>query len=79
MGLGSTTAIGLIGIVAVAFAVAPSLAAFGLFASPPGWVVAGLGCLGAAVAGVKLIAMAWAFGARLSVPQSTAAGAPNLD
>jgi hypothetical protein len=32
---------------------------------PVGWVGAGLGSLGAAVGGVKLIAMAWAVGGRL--------------
>jgi hypothetical protein len=35
------------------------------FLTFPGWVGAALGCVCAAVGGVKLIAMAWAMGARL--------------
>jgi hypothetical protein len=48
-------------------AVSPAVMAMRFVALPSGWVGAGLGCLGAAVAGVKLIAMAWAVGGRLSV------------
>lgn len=66
-GFGSTFAVGLIALVAVALAVLPTLAAVGLLAFPTGWLLVVLGCLGAAVTGVKLIAMAWALGARLSV------------
>jgi hypothetical protein len=48
-------------------AVLPALVAMRLFAFPAGSVGVFLGCLGAAVGGVKLIAMAWGFGAHLLV------------
>jgi hypothetical protein len=63
---GSSLAVGMVGIVAASFAVLPALVAFRLITFPAGWVGAALGCLGAAVSGVKLTAMAWALGARLS-------------
>jgi hypothetical protein len=62
-------ATGIVGIVAVALAVVPALVALRLFAFPAGGLGVALGCLGAAVTGVKLIAMAWAFWARLSAPR----------
>jgi hypothetical protein len=48
-------------------AVLPAVIALRFLQLPVGWVGAGLGCLGAAVGAVKLIAMAWAVGGRLSV------------
>lgn len=51
---------------ALLLAVLPAVIALRLLALPVGWVGAGLGCLGAAVGGVKLIAMAWAVGGRLA-------------
>jgi hypothetical protein len=65
-GYGSTFAVGLLALVALSLPALPTLAAVGLLAFPTGWLAAVLGCLGAAVTGVKLIAMAWALGARLS-------------
>jgi hypothetical protein len=50
---------------AVVLAVSPAVIAMRFVALPVGWVGTGLGCLGAAVGGVKLIAMAWAVGGRL--------------
>jgi hypothetical protein len=47
-------------------AVLPVVIALRLLELPSGWVGAGIGALGAALGGVKLIAMAWAVGARLS-------------
>jgi hypothetical protein len=49
----------------VSLAVLPAAIALQLLTPPVGLVGAALGCLGAAVGGVKLIAMAWAMGARL--------------
>jgi hypothetical protein len=53
-------------IAAAAFtlAVLPAVIALRILELPVGWVGAGLGCLGAAMGGVKLIAMAWAVGGR---------------
>jgi hypothetical protein len=50
---------------ALVLAVSPAVIAMRLVDLPVGWVGTGLGCLGAAVGGVKLIAMAWAVGGRL--------------
>jgi len=47
-------------------AVLPAVIALRFLQLQVGWVGAGPGCLGAAVGGVKLIAMAWAVGGRLS-------------
>ena len=44
----------------------PAIVALRLLELPVAWVGAGLGCVGAAVGGVKLIAMAWAVGGRLA-------------
>lgn len=60
---------GVVGIVAVFLAVVPALVALRLFAFPAGWVGVALGCLGAAMTGMKLIALARAFGARLWGPR----------
>jgi hypothetical protein len=72
-GWGSSLAVGLVGIVAASLAVLPALVAFRLITFPAGWVGAALGCLGAAVSGVKLVAMAWALGARLFRPHRVGA------
>ncbi len=60
-------ALAVIGIAALAVLLAVLPAAIALRRLTPtfGWVGAALGCLGAAMVGVKLIAMAWAMGARL--------------
>jgi hypothetical protein len=50
--------------VALVLAALPAIAALRLLNLPFGWVAAGAGCVGAAVGGVKLIAMAWAVGGR---------------
>ena len=55
----------LVGLVAVALAVMPALVALQVLAFPAGGIGTFLACAGAAVTGVKLIAMAWAVGARL--------------
>ena len=68
MGLESMLAMGLAGIVAVALAVAPALVALRVLAFPAGGIGAALTCVGAAVTGVKLIAMARAVGARIVAP-----------
>ncbi len=47
---------------ALGLAVSPAVIAMRLVALPAEWVGTGLGCLGAAAGGVKLIAMAWAVG-----------------
>jgi hypothetical protein len=54
-----------IAIIALSLAVLPAALAMRLLTFPIGWVGAALWCLSAAVGGVKLIAMAWAMGARL--------------
>jgi hypothetical protein len=50
---------------ALVLVVSPAVIAMRFVALPVGWVGTGLGCLGAAMGGVKLIAMAWAVGGRL--------------
>jgi hypothetical protein len=72
-------AIGLVGLVAVALAVAPALVAWRLFAFPAAWVGVVLGGLGATLTGVKLIAMACAFGARLAAPRWAGPAASHLE
>ena len=47
---------------ALLLALLPAVIALRFLQWPVGWVGAGLGCLGAAMGGVKLIAMAWAVG-----------------
>jgi len=64
--LGSALAVILVAAAALLLAVLPTAIALWVLALPGGWVGAGLGSLGTAVFGVKLIAMAWAMGARLS-------------
>ncbi len=60
----------LVASVAVFLALLPAAVALRVLELPPGWVgAAALGILGAAVSGVKLIAMAWGLGARLSGPR----------
>jgi hypothetical protein len=49
----------------VVLAALPAIVALRLLHLPFGWVGAGLGSVGAALGGVKLIAMAWAVGGRL--------------
>jgi hypothetical protein len=66
-------AMALVGIVAAALAVVPALVALRLLAFPAGGIGAALACVGAAVTGVKLVAMAWAVGARLWAPHPAAA------
>jgi hypothetical protein len=63
----SAFATGAIAAMALLLAALPAVIALQFLQLPVGWVGAGLGCLGAAVGGVKLIAMAWAVGGRLSV------------
>jgi hypothetical protein len=67
-GLGLASALALIAVVAAALllAVLPAAIALRVLALPVGWVGAGPGTLGAALFGVKLIAMAWAMGTRPS-------------
>jgi hypothetical protein len=55
----------LVAAAAVSLAVLPAAIALRVLALPVGWVSACLGSLGAAVFGVKLLAIAWAMGARL--------------
>jgi len=50
---------------ALVLVVSPSVIGMRLVALPWAWVGTGLGCIGAAMGGVKLIAMAWAVGGRL--------------
>ncbi len=64
--LGRAIAAFLVGTIALSLAVLPAAIALRVLVLPVGWVGAGLGCLGAAVGGMKLIAMAWAMGTRLS-------------
>jgi len=67
-----------IAVTALGLAVLPALIALRVLELPFGWVGAGLGSLGAAVGGVKLIAMAWAVGGRLFAgrpPRQAAAAA----
>ena len=71
--------IGIVGIVAGSLAVVPAVAAWRLFAFPAGGFGVALDCLGAAVTGVKLIAMAWAFGARLSAPRRAGTAVADLE
>ena len=68
MGVGSTLGAVTVAALAVLLAVAPAVVAAQVITLPAPWVGVALGCLGAAVTGVKLIAMALAFGARLSRP-----------
>jgi hypothetical protein len=54
-----------IAVAAMLLAALPAMVALGFVELPVAWVGAGLGSLGAALCGVKLIAMAWAVGGRL--------------
>jgi len=56
---------GAIAATALLLALLPALVALRFLEVPVAWVTAGLGSLGAAVGGVKLMAMAWAVGGRL--------------
>jgi hypothetical protein len=69
MGVGSSLGAAVVVALAVVLAVAPAVVAAQVIALPAAWVGVALGCLGAAVTGVKLIAMALACGARLSRPR----------
>jgi hypothetical protein len=64
---------------ALVLAVSPAMIAMRFVALPWGWVGTGLGCLGAAVGGVKLIAMAWALGWRLPVGHPPRAAVAAVD
>ena len=65
-GTSLVVALAVCGIATIALSLAVLPAAIAMrFLTFPGWVGAALGCVCAAVGGVKLIAMAWAMGARL--------------
>jgi hypothetical protein len=66
--LGSVLAVIVVAGLAVALALLPAAIALRVLELAAGSVGASLGILGAAVGGVKLIAVAWALGARLSGP-----------
>jgi hypothetical protein len=55
----------LVAAAAVLLAALPAIVGLRLLDLPFGWVGAGLGFVGAALGGVKLIAIAWAVGGRL--------------
>jgi hypothetical protein len=61
---GSAVATAAIATAACLLARLPAVTALRFLQLPVGWVGAGLGCLGAAMGGVKLTAMAWAVGGR---------------
>jgi hypothetical protein len=65
--LGSALAEALVAVAALFLAVLPAAVALQVLALPVGWVGAALGSLGAALFGVKLIAVAWAMGTRLLI------------
>ena len=66
LGLGSAIAAVLVVVAALFLAGLPAAVALRVLPSPGGWVGSALGSLGAALLGVKLIAMAWAIGTRLA-------------
>ena len=63
--MGSALALILVAVAVVALALLPALVALRLPLFGVDLLVAGLGGLGAAVLGVKLVVMAWAVGTRL--------------
>jgi hypothetical protein len=63
--LGSTLAVILVAAAVVSLALLPAAIALKVPILWADWLAAGLGGLGAAVAGVKLVVMAWAVGSRL--------------
>ena len=69
--LGHALAMLLVAVAALLLAGLPIAIALHHLALPVGLYEAGLGFLGAAVGGVKLIAMAWAVGGRLSAARPT--------
>lgn len=74
LALGSSLAAALVAFAAFFLAVLPAAVALRVLTLPGGWVGAALGSLGAALFGVKLIAMALAVGAlALSAHRSGAA------
>ena len=76
LGLGWALAAALVAVAAFFLAVLPAAVALRVLALPVGWVGAALESLGAVLLGVKLIAMAWAMGTRLSRdPRAGAAAA----
>jgi hypothetical protein len=68
-----------IAIAALLLAVLPAVIALRLLALPLEWAGAVFGSLGAAVGGVKLIAMAWAIGGRLSAGHPVGAAVASAD
>ena len=66
LGLGWALAAALVVVAAFLLAVLPAAVALRALALPGGWVGAALESLGAILLGVKLIAMAFAMGTRLS-------------
>lgn len=76
-----TSGLATLGIAAAALGLAllPAMIALRLLELPSGWVGAGLGSLGAAVGGVKLIAMAWAVGGRLFSTRPTGPAVATAD
>jgi len=68
-----------VAVVAVVLAALPAIVALRLLHLPFGWVGAGLGSVGAALGGVKLIAMAWAVGGRLVADHPAALAVAKAD
>ena len=75
------SALAMLGIagVAVSLALLPAAIVLRLVSFPVGGVGAAVGSLGALVLGVKLIAMAWAIGARLVEPHRPGAAVAAVD
>jgi hypothetical protein len=75
----SALAMAAIAAAALLLAVLPAVIALRLLALPLEWAGVVFGSLGAAVGGVKLIAMAWAIGGRLSAGHPVGAAVASAD